>query len=231
MAKLVKIIITLLLLTPGHSFAAKKNTNNNQDIMVNKADEKYFGDDDVRPSLYKLYAKEIKQVENYLNGFETFIAQFKQSNKAGSIRYGKLFISKPGKIRCEYLKPSPVLLIINDNRVTYYDQDLDEVSYTSSDINVLKLLALSEINFSNLNLVEMDKEKQFLTLSIKEDSKKAQPRLFLTLKFSYPQIELKQITITTEENEIDMIFDQITYDQLLGKQLFYFHRDLFRKRR
>ncbi len=225
MAKLLKIIIIFTLTLSSYVLA------NDEAIVVSAPQEKYFNDDKVRPSLYKTYAKEIAEVENYLNSFETFIAQFKQSNKEGSIRYGKLLISKPGKIRCEYLKPSPILLIINDNRLTYYDQDLDEVSYSSSDINVLKLLAQSEINFNNLDLVEVDKEKQFITLSIKEGNKKSSQRLFLTLKFSYPSIELVQITITTEENEIDIIFDQIIYNQAIGKQLFYFHRDIFRNRR
>lgn len=230
MDRILKIIF-LLLIIPSFSFAAKKNINNNSDILVNTNHEKYFGDEDAKPSLYKEYTKELRELEKYFNGFETFIAPFKQSNKAGSIRYGKLFISKPGKIRCEYSKPSPLLLIINNNRITYYDQTLDQVSYTSSDINVLKILALSELNIKDLEIVEVDREKHFLTLSIKENNKKLQQRLFLTLKVSYPNIELKQITITTEENEIDMIFDQITYNQPVGKQLFYFHRDLFRNRR
>ena len=229
MAKLLKVIIIFILVLPGAAFSTKQNSAN--DIMVPSNQEKYFNDDKVRPSLYTTYAKEIAEVEDYLNGFETFIAQFKQSNKEGNIRYGKLLISKPGKIRCEYLKPSPMLLIINDNRLTYYDQDLDEVSYSSSDINVLKLLAQNEINFNNLDLVEIDKEQKFITLSIKEDNKKSAQRLFLTLKFTYPSIELLQVTITTEENEVDMIFDQITYNQAIGKQLFYFHRDIFRNRR
>ena len=201
------------------------------DIIVSAPPEKYFGDDDISPVITDVYAKEIIELEHYLNSFDTFIAQFKQSNKEGAIRYGKFFISKPGKIRCEYFKPSPVLLIINQNKVTFYDQDLDEVSHASSDINSLKLLTIKDLRFNSVNVVEIDKDDQFITLSIKERVKKFNNPLFLTLKFSYPKVELKQITITTHENEIDMIFDQITYNQPISKQLFYFHRDLFKTRR
>ena len=220
MAKLVRFFIFLFL--SYHSFA--------NDIIVPQPQEKYFGDDDVPPPIKNVYAKEISEIENYLNGFDTFTAQFKQSNKEGSIRYGKFFISKPGKIRCEYLKPSPDLLIINENKLTFYDKALDEVSYASADINSLKLLAIKDLRFTSVNIVEMEKDEHFLILSLKEHVEKFDQPLFLTMKFSYPQIELKQITITTKENEMDLIFDQIVYNQPLGKQLFYFHRDIFRNR-
>lgn len=219
-----KWIKLLLLLFPLCSLG-----NNN--LIVSPPTETYFGDNDVSPAITDVYAKEINELEHYLNSFDTFIAQFKQSNKEGAIRYGKFFISKPGKIRCEYFKPSPVLLIINQNKVTFYDQDLDEVSHASSDINSLKLLTIKDLRFSSVNLVEIDKDDQFITLSIKERVKKFDSPLFLTLKFSYPKIDLKQITITTHENEIDMVFDKVIYNQPIGKQLFYFHRDLFKTRR
>ena len=221
MARWVRL---LFLLFPFFSFA-------NNEVMVAAPQEKYFGDDDVSPPVTAAYTQELAELEYYLNGFDTFIAHFKQSNKEGAIRYGKFFISKPGKIRCEYFKPSPVLLIINENKVTFYDQDLDEVSHASSDINSLKFLTIKDLRFNSVNIVEMDKDDQFITLSIKEHVEKFDGPLFLTLKFSYPKIELKQITITTQEDEVDMIFDQIVYNQPLGKQLFYFHRDIFKDRR
>ncbi len=222
MAKWVRLLF--LLSCSFFSFA-------NNEVIVAAPQEKYFGDDDVSPPVTSAYTQELAELEYYLNSFDTFIAHFKQSNKEGAIRYGKFFISKPGKIRCEYFKPSPVLLIINENKVTFYDQDLDEVSHASSDINSLKFLTIKDLRFSSVNIVEMDKDEQFITLSIKEHVEKFDGPLFLTLKFAYPKIELKQITITTQEDEVDMIFDQIVYNQPLGKQLFYFHRDIFKDRR
>jgi outer membrane lipoprotein-sorting protein len=193
-------------------------------IMVSPPEEKFFGDVKL-PSLHKKYAKEIKEIEGYLNSFHSMSGQFKQSNKEGSIGYGKLFISKPGKIRCEYLKPSPVLLIVNENKITYYDQELDEVSYTSANVNALKMLALKNIQFQDLNLVEVEKEKHFFNLMVKEYSQELKQNLVISLSFSYPKVSLKQVTITTEENEIDMIFDNVVYNLNLGKELFVFYRN------
>jgi outer membrane lipoprotein carrier protein len=227
MAKLLSIL-SLLIFIPYLSFAAKKADNS--DMLVPHSEEKYFGDDDVKPSIYKLYAKELKEIEKYLNSFQTFTSSFKQSNKDNSINYGKLLISKPGKIRCEYFKPSPVLIIINENRITYYDKELDELSYTSANVNALKFLALNDVNFSSLKIVEAEKDNHFISLYIQEESKELKQTLFLKLTFSYPKISLKQLTIITEESEIDMAFEQITYNNIIGKKLFYFNRG-FPKRR
>ena len=224
MLKFLRIIVVLLPFLAS----AKASSNN---IIVSSPQEKYFGDEDVRPSLYKLYAKEIREIETYLNSFKTFVTQFKQSNTKGEISHGKIFVAKPGKIRCEYFNPSPILLIMKDKKVIYYDKDLDEVSYASSDINALKLLALSDIKFNEFNLVEIEKNSHFLTLSLKEYSEELKQNLILTLKFSYPKLQLKQMSVITEDNEIDMIFDKITYNQILGKQLFYFHRDALRNKK
>ncbi len=220
--------LLLLILLPLVSIALTKTKTT--DIIVPTAKEKYFGDDDVRPSLSKVFAKEIKEVEQYLNSFQTFSAQFKQSSANGEVNYGKLFISKPGKIRCEYLKPASVL-IMNDNKMIYHDQELDEVSYTSADINALKLLAVNDIKFNLLNIVEVEKNEHILSMSLKEYSLELKRNLLVNFKFSYPYIQLKQISVVTEDSEVNMIFDKADYNKILGKQLFYVDRDILRNRR
>lgn len=224
MVKHFKFLVTLVLFLS--SFAHGKS--NNSDIILSAPDEKFFHDER-KPSAYIIFAKEIAAAENYLNSFNTLTATFKQSNKEGAIRYGKLFISKPEKIRCEYLPPSPLLLILKTNKLVLYDYDLDEVSYASSDINSLKILALQDFQFKNVNLVEVEREGDFIDFTIKEKIKSSDQILLLTMKFSYPNIALKQINILSEESDIDLILSSIKYNQTLGKELFSFNRDILRK--
>lgn len=226
MVKMLKFIIKSLCFL-NMMFVVEANAA--KEMIVSFEKEKYFGDDDVKPSLNSLYAKEIKLVEQYLNGFYSFSAQFKQSNKNNDISYGKLFISKPEKIRCEYSSPSPLLLIMNEGKITYYDKELDEISYTNADINALKLLSLNEVNFNNLNLVSASKDNGFISLSIKEYSKELKQNLIVTLRLNYPLLKLSQVVVTTEDNEVNMIFDNIIYNKPLSKQLFYFNRHPSRK--
>ena len=128
--------------------------------------ERYFGDDLVQPAISKVYAKEIWMIEKYLNSYQTLIANFKQSN--GRVSYGKLMIAKPEKIRCEYLDPSKLLLIIKNNQVTFYDYDLDEASYASMETSAFRILSADKIDFSALNMVEFEKSSHHLAVSVKE---------------------------------------------------------------
>ena len=227
MGNLIKYLVIFTIFLPFSSFAKKAAAVN--DNVTSFAEERYFGDDDTEPSVYSTYTKEIAKIENYLNNFETFTASFKQSNRAGAIRYGQIFISKPGNIRCEYLPPSPITLVMKDKKIVFYDKDLDQVSYTSSDINSIKLLDIQNFKFSDIDLVEVEKDKHFVELTVKEYIENSNQILLLTLRFTYPQVELKQITITTEESDIDLILDNYAYNQILGKELFSFNSEIIRK--
>lgn len=224
MAKLFKFLAALVLLIPLVTLSKASDS----DLIVTPPEEKFFNDER-KPSAYKVFSKEIKAVEHYLNNFETLVATFKQSNKEGQIRYGKFFISKPGKIRCEYLPPSPLTLIIKDNKIMLYDHDLDETSYANSDINALKLLATPDFKFKNVNLTEIERNGNFIDFTVKENIKSSGQIILLTMKFSYPNISLKQINILSEETDIDLIFSNTKYNQHLGKELFAFNRDILRK--
>lgn len=214
----------ILFFTLAYFFLSVCPNAHGESIIVNTPKEKYYGDEQVRPKIEDVYKHEIEDIENYLNSFYTFVAHFKQSNTKGEISYGKIFINKPGKIRTEYFSPTPLLLIINDNKITYYDKELDEISYTKTDSNALNLLSLEGINLKKLNLVKAAKEKGFVAFTVLEYSTELKQDVLITLKFSYPKVELKQVNINNEENDVTMIFDKININQKLGKELFYFNR-------
>jgi len=229
MVKLLKILLLFISVISVQVLAASKNSS---EIIVKPKDEKYFVEEE-SVSLYQVFAKELKEIEKYLNSFQTMICKFKQSSH-GDINYGKFLVSKPGKVRYEYFEPSPIIIIVDNDNLTYYDKELDEVSYSSADINAIKLLALSNLNFKELDVTAMEKTAHFINICIKETSKELKQDLYMTLKFTYPQIELKQINISTDEhedNDIDIILGDITYNPVLNKELFYLQRNKIRARK
>ncbi|MEK6733853.1 MAG: outer membrane lipoprotein carrier protein LolA [Pseudomonadota bacterium] len=208
--------------------AAKENKS--QDIMVPMAQEKYHGDTE-HLTIEKKFKNELEELDNYMNSFSSMSAHFRQSNVRGEISYGVLYISKPGKIRCEYTSPSPILLIMNNNKVTYYDKELDEVSYASTDINALRFLAQDNVKFAKLKIREYERDKHFLNIKFEEYSSELKQNIIISVKFSYPGAQLKQIAVLTEDNEVYIILDKIAYNKHFGKELFYFNKDLLRNRR
>lgn len=201
-----------------------------QELIYTPSPEKYFGDDDRAPSLQELYKQEFELISDYINSYQTLTANFKQSSKQdNTLSYGKIFIAKPGKIRFEYLSPSKLLIIFNDNKLTYYDQELNETSYAKSDINILKILAEDNFSLNNFDLVHAEKDEHYFLFAIKEHSKKLQQNLVLILKFSYPEIALKHIGIETEGNQVDLLLEKINYNEYLSKQIFFFNRLIKKK--
>ena len=207
------------LLFPFLAFASQKT-----DLLVQKKEEKFFADNQVKPTLANIYFKEIAAVERYLNSYNTYSASFKQSNMSGQISYGKLFISKVEKIRCEYNNPTPILLIMNGNKITYYDKELDEISHANSDINALKILSMERIKFDQFKLAHAEKDSDFVSFTFTERSKELKQDMAITMRFTYPQVDLKELVILTEDNQVNMIFDKAIYNQPLSKELFYFNR-------
>lgn len=211
--------LILFLLFPIFSIA-----NQNRDLVVNLKEDNFLSDKEAKPGITKIYFKEIAAVERYLNSYYTYSANFKQSNLSGQISYGKLFISKPEKIRCEYNQPTSLLLIMNGSKITYYDKELDEISHASSDVNALKILSMENVKFEKFKLAHAEKEHGFVSFTFTEKSKELKEDMAITMRFTYPQVDLKELVILTEDNQVNMIFDNPIYNQSLSKELFYFNR-------
>lgn len=211
--------LILFLLLPFFVFANQKT-----DLIVKPKEEKFIEEDQTKPTLAKTYFKEIAAVERYLNSYYTYSSSFKQSDMSGKISYGKLFISKPEKIRCEYNKPTSLLLIMNGSKITYYDKELDEISHASSDVNALKILSMENVKFEKFKLAHAEKEHGFVSFTFTEKSKELKEDMAITMRFTYPQVDLKELVILTEDNQVNMIFDNPIYNQSLSKDLFYFNR-------
>lgn len=211
--------LVFFLLFPLFAFANQKSN-----LVANLKEENFLSDEEAKPSIEKVYFKEIAAIERYLNSYYTYSANFKQSNLSGQISYGKLFISKPEKIRCEYHKPTPLLLIMNGGKITYYDKELDEISHANSDINALKILSMEIMKFDKFKLAHAEKDNSFVSFTFTEKSKELKQDMAITMRFTYPQVNLEELVILTEDNQINMIFDNPIYNQSLSKELFYFNR-------
>lgn len=101
--------------------------------------------------------------QDYLSKIRSFRANFIQVNPESSlVSSGEIIFSKPGKLKMSYSEPFKIDYYINDNDVTQYDHDLDEVTRGDAPENPLKILL-----YDGVTLVRND----FLSLSnITEDA-------------------------------------------------------------
>jgi len=65
----------------------------------------------------------------YLRSLNAVESAFVQENPDGTSSHGIVYISYPKKVRWDYLSPSPLVIIVNDNVVTYHDKVLEETTH------------------------------------------------------------------------------------------------------
>ena len=71
----------------------------------------------------------IERINAYLNEIKTLRADFLQVATNGEIASGKLYMSRPGKIRFEYTPPSPILILSDGTFLIYIDKHLEGMTH------------------------------------------------------------------------------------------------------
>ncbi len=73
-------------------------------------------------------AATVSAVGRYLNGLRTLKARFLQVAPDGAVTQGTLWLDRPGRMRFEYDKPSPLLLVAGAGAVIFHDSQLDQTT-------------------------------------------------------------------------------------------------------
>jgi outer membrane lipoprotein-sorting protein len=85
-------------------------------------------------------AATLRQTEQYLNALRTLKAHFVQRAPDGKTEAGTAWLSRPGRMRFEYDKPSPLLLVAGHGTVVFRDNKLDQTTNIPMDQTPLGLL-------------------------------------------------------------------------------------------
>lgn len=176
-----------------------------------------------------LEPKIVTQIENYLNSFKNFAAEFEQ-NDINHVCQGSLKISKPGKFRWEY-DNGKLLIISTGDTIIYVDNELDNVHYIASDDTIAKFLSQDEISFQSdeykiEKVVSGEGEVMVLIKSNKEGELGK-----INLGFNIKPLSLKTIeVIDASDNLVHLNIKNITYPDSLDSELFNYYENHNRSR-
>lgn len=152
----------------------------------------------------------LNNVEKYLNDIKYFKANFIQDNKDNSeLSEGVFYLSRPGKLRIDYLNPFEASLYTNNQTTTYYDKELDEITTIKTSKTPLHFLLNENITFkdNSFKIVDIENEKENVMISFIENKKEDQGKLILNFKKN-PLILSSIKLITEDKQEIEMsLFD------------------------
>jgi outer membrane lipoprotein-sorting protein len=75
----------------------------------------------VTPVAAQSQASQLAQVQQHLRAVGTMTANFSQTDRKGQTMSGQLFLKRPGKIRFQYGKNVPMLVVANGKHLTMVD--------------------------------------------------------------------------------------------------------------
>jgi outer membrane lipoprotein-sorting protein len=143
---------------------------------------------------------DVPRVEQYLNGIRSLAARFQQFAADGGIAGGQLFVARPGRMRFEYDKPSPILLLADGTFVVYIDNQLKQVSYLPIGSTPAWFLLRDNISLTDgVTITRFERGPGALRITLVEN--KSPENGTLTLTFGDKPLDLKQWTIVDQQGK------------------------------
>jgi len=94
-------------------------------------------------------AATLEKIEQSLNAIHSLKADFVQRAPDGSVAEGVLYLERPGKLRFDYGKDAPFLVVSNGSLLTFVDYDVKQVSRWPIKKTPLGILVDEEIKFDS----------------------------------------------------------------------------------
>ena len=107
-------------------------------------------------------AQAMAQVQTHLKSVNTMTADFEQANGKGGIVPGTLTLKRPGKIRFQYRKGYPLLVVGDGKALTMIDYEVKQVSRWPIGNSPLAVLLNPEMDLSRIASVVQDNPQQLI---------------------------------------------------------------------
>ena len=174
---------------------------------------------------------DLTKIENYLNNLHSLKADFIQMASNGGTAEGKVYISKPSKIRIEYTAPEPLLIVGNGDYIIYHDKELDQITNIDYKDIPATVILTRKIKFDGTNLKVTDLYKDSGQTSITVETPKTPGVKPITLIFDNEPFRLKQWKVIDPQNiEITVSLFEIEQDGALSDDLFKFDKNSSKSR-
>lgn len=135
-----------------------------------------------------------EEIASHFTGVKTITGEFVQFGPRGEQTGGTFYISRPGKIRFNYEKPSPIRVIADGKSVVVNNKKLDTWDIYPLDKTPLKLLLSEKIDLTSERVKSVKEENDLTTIVLGDKSVFGTSKI--TLMFDPKTYELRQWTIT-----------------------------------
>jgi outer membrane lipoprotein-sorting protein len=133
----------------------------------------------------------VDKVSSYFSGIRTLQGSFLQTDADNRRMKGKFYLSRPGRFRFDYARPSRQIVISDGRYLAVQDLDLNNEDRVALDQTPFRLLLSTDVNLvrdAKIMEVEASDDRIMVALQDKDPNAPGQITLFLATK---PELELK----------------------------------------
>jgi outer membrane lipoprotein-sorting protein len=147
----------------------------------------------------------VAEIETYLTSMPSLRAGFVQLEPNGGSSTGILYYKKPDKMRLDYNKPNPVLIVANGWQVIYHDRKLDQVSHLLTSQTPLAFLLEKKVKLSgDVTVTNVEEAAGEILLTLVQTD---EPDLgAVELAFGKQPLELRRWAVTDAQGLTTQIF-------------------------
>ncbi|MEE9376295.1 MAG: outer-membrane lipoprotein carrier protein LolA [Rhizobiaceae bacterium] len=154
---------------------------------------------DVEAGIGKKDAKAIAKISKHFSSVPSMVGEFIQFGPNGEQTGGKFYLKRPGRIRFDYHKPSPITVKADGKTVGIHNKKLKTWDFFPLKKTPLRLLLADKISVRDKSIKSVKQEPDLTTVVLGNKSVFGNSKI--TLMFDPKTFELRQWTITDNQGK------------------------------
>ncbi|MFO1088905.1 MAG: outer membrane lipoprotein carrier protein LolA [Hyphomicrobiales bacterium] len=131
----------------------------------------------------------LQKVQGYLNDMKNLKGEFTQVGPAGTVSTGVFFISKPGKMRFEYAKPNPYLVVSDGRWVVVKNETKDKADQYPVSSTPLSILLADKVDLANADITNVEERDGTAWVTIQSKDKIVPGQLVLIYDLAKSELQ------------------------------------------
>jgi outer membrane lipoprotein-sorting protein len=162
-------------------------------VPVYAAAPAHTGAAPIAPHFSEAEKGDLRRISAYLNTIKAVQGRFTQVNADGKTERGNFYLKKPGRVRFEYQKPNPNLIVADGTSVAVENSDLKTTDRYPLLNSPLRILLSDDIDLTNdSHVAALKREPGALSVTAREQAAVGGGSITLTLADSGGSLELRQ---------------------------------------
>ena len=122
----------------------------------------------------------VDRISQFLNSFQTLQGEFTQISPRGRVSTGQLYIARPGRMRFEYAKPNPIVIVSDGTWVAIRNRRRNKVDYFPLSKTPLRMILARRVDLARDAVIQsVERRDDLLIVTLKDREKTVDGHLVL----------------------------------------------------